>query len=133
MLDFKYPDIFMGLSLPPSGRLTSRSLGSGFSPEDTFSTTSCELGPEEERSWLYYLAEISLRRIMNRILEGFYVRQEEWRAYSFAEMLLHYKTFSQELILWYDLIHTKFNLTNADVPQAPAHSSSVTIRRRNYA
>ena len=46
------------------------------------------LQPEEERSWLHYLAEISLRSIMNRVLAGLYAGGEaQWL--SAGSTLLH--------------------------------------------
>ena len=96
MLNFKYPDAFGRLSLPPGRKPTSERL----TDASNQTTGDCSLSQEEEQSWLYYLAEISLRRIMNRILEGFYSRQEAWNANELPTMLVHYKAFSEELALW---------------------------------
>ncbi|OTB17820.1 hypothetical protein K445DRAFT_263021 [Daldinia sp. EC12] len=54
---FDYPDMFPS---PPS------ELASPSSQPQELGGLPPDIGPEEERSWFYYLAEISYRRMMNR-------------------------------------------------------------------
>lgn len=104
LLRFKYPDLFPFLSFPSASDATG-------SPEDgrTMETESPasvlpspggSLQPEEERSWLYYLAEISLRKIMNRILEGLYSRGEQYWRDDIRRVIVQHLAFSEELAMW---------------------------------
>lgn len=98
LLNFKYPENFLALSMPvppPRG-----SLALSDSQGDEFSTDLFRLNAEEEESWLYYLAEISLRRIANRILEHIYASGElSWNA-PYSHLLEHFASSQEELLLW---------------------------------
>ena len=57
---------------------------------------------EEERSWLYYLAEISLRNIMNRVLVDLYGDaggEAAWLA-DVPGLVKRHLAYSEELELW---------------------------------
>lgn len=58
------------------------------------------LDHEEERSWLYYLAEISLRKIMNRILQDIYSKGEQYWATDIARVISQHASYSEELAVW---------------------------------
>jgi hypothetical protein len=62
---FGYPDLFPS---PPT-EMTSPTAEHLPSPDG--SSFQDDVQPEEERSWLYYLAEISYRRILNRAITTF--------------------------------------------------------------
>ncbi|EEP78966.1 predicted protein [Uncinocarpus reesii 1704] len=91
--------------------------GSTITGLDPLLTQNPSLSPEEERSWLYYLAEISLRRIMNRILEEFYSRRETWwNSNNFSLLLAQYRSFLDELILWRQHIPHQLQFDEATIP-----------------
>ncbi|EFQ99027.1 C6 zinc finger domain-containing protein [Nannizzia gypsea CBS 118893] len=98
IIEFKYPGSFSGLSMPPP---------TGAS------------GPAEESSWFYYLAEISLRRIMNSVLEAFYCRQESWwSTHNFALLLSQFTSFSDQLDLWRQHIPLPLQFDDLETPDS---------------
>lgn len=105
LLRFKYPDLFPFLSFPFASEAAAISPEQGLWPEE-FSPASQPLSdgnlrPEEERSWLYYLAEISLRKIMNRVLDGLYSRGEQYWLGDIDKVTAQHAAFSEELALWW--------------------------------
>ena len=55
----------------------------------------------EEQSWFYYLAEIALRRIGNRILSAFYASgYEYWASFDVHEYIRTAEGFELELETW---------------------------------
>lgn len=55
----------------------------------------------EEQSWFYYLAEIALRRIVNRILSAFYASSfESWTSFDVHEFITIAHSFELELETW---------------------------------
>ena len=107
LLQFKYPDLFPSLSFPPTSDSLDFADGfagsAGQSPANQIGDTSVAYGylqPEEERSWLYYLAEISLRKLMNRILEGLYSDGEGYWLTNVTSLLSQHAVFYEELTLW---------------------------------
>ena len=91
VIDFGYAYPFPSLSMPP----TTKSPG-----QDFLDNSNDYLDPEEERSWLYYLAEISLRRTMNRILEILYSRGEQHWINSIRQIMGESATCAEELNAW---------------------------------
>lgn len=95
MSTFKYPDSFLSLSMPPSAVPAAAS-------DDPMSDLQWGvLGLQEERSWLFYLAEIALQRIMNRILDCFYGKGEYHWITNFEEILKQHMAFKDEIYQWY--------------------------------
>lgn len=56
---------------------------------------------EEERSWFYYLAEISFRRIMNRAYVVMGEKQDTDWIKNIQQLIYHQKTLEEEIKLWY--------------------------------
>jgi hypothetical protein len=55
----------------------------------------------EEQSWFYYLAEIALRRIGNRIIHTFYSSDHEfWARFDVTEFIELTERFEHELETW---------------------------------
>lgn len=55
---------------------------------------------EEERSWLYYLSEISLRSMMNRVLVDLYGDGEAAWLADVPGLVKRHLAYSEELELW---------------------------------
>lgn len=92
LLKFKYPQSFPYLSMPtPEEQVNGAS---------HFEGSRHRLDAEDERSWLYYLAEISLRGVMNRILDVFYGHGEEKWTHSILSLLNKHASSSETLALW---------------------------------
>ncbi|KAH8881162.1 hypothetical protein GQ53DRAFT_754622 [Thozetella sp. PMI_491] len=127
LLKFKYPDLFPSLSLPvPSSDEAAESaqcfIGSiGHSPvshtgSSTGSVSNSRLEPEEERSWLLYLAEISLRKIMNRILEHVYSMGEQYWATNIGRVLFQHQVLYDELCMWRSHLPEQLQFPDHDMP-----------------
>lgn len=91
---FGYPDLFPS---PPrettSPAAEHRSMADEASPHD-------EMQPEEERSWLYYLAEISYRRLLNRAIATFGPEGHEGWITNVAANIKHHEAFEDEMNIW---------------------------------
>ncbi|SPO07570.1 uncharacterized protein DNG_10265 [Cephalotrichum gorgonifer] len=72
--ELDYPDPFPE---PPVSLLSFSSERDGSGEQVSIETVGYEQKAEEERSWFFYLAEISLRRIINDTLHTFYEKGEE--------------------------------------------------------
>ncbi|KKK24401.1 hypothetical protein ARAM_004377 [Aspergillus rambellii] len=66
LIELKYPDSFPSPPLGPSRPDESK---------DTADSRDGPLSENEERSWLFYLAELALRRTLDQALPLFYVRE----------------------------------------------------------
>lgn len=128
---FKYPDLFPSLSFPSSSELQPLTMAVSTdvshpglspwspaawqsSPEGTGHTLGSDsvLQPEEERSWLYYLAEISLRSLMNRTLKGLYAgRLESW-AQAGATLERRQSAYVEELDQWQGALPSQLSFVN---------------------
>lgn len=107
-LTFKYPDIFPSLSLPgtsayttarpPPTEMTWESPCGSMTQTSPASVTSLE--PAEEISWLHYLAEISLRKIMNQILESVFGHGEEYWLRHICEVSQRLANLKEDLESW---------------------------------
>ncbi|KAI1414455.1 hypothetical protein F5Y13DRAFT_178751 [Hypoxylon sp. FL1857] len=114
LLRFKYPDLFPALPA---------------SDADNYSAL------EEERSWLYYLAEISLRSIMNRVLADIYGRGETAWLTDTASLVKRHMAYSEELESWRN--HLPFQLQfpssmseSLDIPELPGNELSFFLQTR---
>ncbi|KAK4954143.1 hypothetical protein LTR10_007571 [Elasticomyces elasticus] len=107
LTDFHYPDMHPS---PPdlTAQNTEIIMGSSFedsSPRmDTLATLpanqrrTMELCRSQEESWFYYLTEITLRRIANRILNTFYHHgHESWTHEAMPGMIIEVKQFEDQL------------------------------------
>lgn len=124
-LQFKYPDLFPYLSLPDGSEQRLEVPPTQFemayeSPcgpathPSPLSTTSLE--PEEQRSWLLYLAEISLRKIMNSTLEMLYANgQQFWVANSY-QVLHRGSVLKEELLGWRAHLPDALKFSDQEVP-----------------
>jgi hypothetical protein len=96
IVNFKYPYLFPFLSMPPP--TTEPTIAGSTSNREN---PSSHLGLEEERSWFYYLAEISLRRTMNRILSIFYGQGEQHWLLRIRQMIGDATICAEAITAWY--------------------------------
>ncbi|KAI1034769.1 hypothetical protein LB504_004602 [Fusarium proliferatum] len=92
-----YPDMFPS---PPT-ELTSPSA------YDRGDTLEDDIVPEEEKSWFYYLAEISYRRMMNRAMAVMARSGEQGWSDNICEAMEHCKEFNEQIDLWQVLRSSK--------------------------
>ncbi|KAL2884120.1 hypothetical protein SGCOL_000057 [Colletotrichum sp. CLE4] len=99
--DFTYPDSFPA---PPSALSTTRTITtsvnetSASSSEYTWSPTpDPHQRLEEERSWLYYLAEISLRRTIKNTMSVLYRKGEAYWLRNEGLLVRQYDEFEKEI------------------------------------
>ena len=98
LLNFNYPENFLSLSMPHSSQVSEapQSMIAGDSPHARLG----DLGIGEEKSWLFYLAEISLRGITSRVLEYLYAKGETHWQTDPRPLLNQYHASHEELLLW---------------------------------
>ncbi|KAF5251284.1 hypothetical protein FANTH_3576 [Fusarium anthophilum] len=97
-----YPDMFPS---PPT-ELTSPS---AYDRGDTFDD---DIVPEEEKSWFYYLAEISYRRMMNRAMAVMVRSGEQGWSNNISEAMEHCKEFNEQIDLWHSHIPPQIDPKN---------------------
>ncbi|KAM0549946.1 hypothetical protein ACHAPJ_009193 [Fusarium lateritium] len=68
-----------------------------------------EIIPEEEKSWFYYLAEISYRRIMNRAMAVMARNGEQGWAHNIRDTMEQCKDFNEQIDIWYSHIPTQID------------------------
>ena len=105
-----YPHLFPTPPTPPS---PVRSPQEAFRPQTPVSTTtassqilsmaSCSSQQNsEEQSWFYYLGEIALRRIENRVLNVFYKEDHHsWSRMDIETMIYAAEDIEAQLAIWY--------------------------------
>ncbi|KAF5543892.1 heterokaryon incompatibility protein [Fusarium mexicanum] len=98
-----YPDMFPS---PPTELTSPSAYGRG----DTFDD---DIVPEEEKSWFYYLAEISYRRMMNRAMAVMARSREQGWSDNISEAMEHCKEFNEQIDLWYSHIPPQIDPKNA--------------------
>ncbi|KAF5013642.1 hypothetical protein FDECE_369 [Fusarium decemcellulare] len=154
LLRFKYPDLFPSLSLPSTSTLQPfPSEDSAISPQAQtawspaawqgspasslqLSNTDRSLQPEEERSWLHYLAEISLRGIMNRVLADLYGGGEGAWLTEGRSLVRRHSVYLQELESWHAHLPTQlafddpFKTRPGDSIQLPSNEFSFFLLTR---
>jgi hypothetical protein len=59
-----------------------------------------DIQPEEERSWLYYLAEISYRRLLNRAIATFGPMGHQGWVTNIRTNIRHHQAFEDEMNIW---------------------------------
>jgi len=89
------------------------------------STSTCASQSAEEQTWFYYLSEIALRRIENRILNVFYKKDHQhWLQMDLATMVSAAEEIEAQMESWYASLPTSIRFDNnsdSDHPhQAPA-------------
>ncbi|KAJ4263517.1 hypothetical protein NW762_006336 [Fusarium torreyae] len=100
-----YPDMFPS---PPT-ELTSPSAQN--QPLDVLED---EIIPEEEKSWFYYLAEISYRRIMNRAMAVMARNVEQGWAHNIRDTMEQCRDFNEQIDIWYSHIPPQIDPKNED-------------------
>lgn len=90
---FGFPNLFPS---PPN----ELSLPVAHSDQGDTSSTAEFLDPEEERSWFYYLAEISFRRMMNRAFTALGRNGEVGWIHDFQENLKQFAALKDQIDVW---------------------------------
>ncbi|KAF5622962.1 heterokaryon incompatibility protein [Fusarium sp. NRRL 52700] len=98
-----YPDMFPS---PP----TELNSPSAYDRRGNFDD---DIVPEEEKSWFYYLAEISYRRMMNRAMAVMARSGEQGWVDNICEAMEHCKEFNEQIDLWYSHIPPQIDPKNA--------------------
>ncbi|KPM44215.1 hypothetical protein AK830_g2353 [Neonectria ditissima] len=95
---FGFPNLFPS----PPNELSSPAANPNFS---SGSSVSKSVEPEEEeRSWFYYLAEISCRRMMNRAFTALGRNGEASWIQDFHENLKHFDALKEQMLIWYSCL-----------------------------
>ncbi|KAG4436538.1 hypothetical protein IFR05_007976 [Cadophora sp. M221] len=72
------------------------------SPASTLTTSSQQLQLAEEQTWFYYLSEIALRRIENRVLNAFYKEDHpHWLQTDLSVMIAAAEDIEMQMETWY--------------------------------
>ncbi|CAI4212826.1 unnamed protein product [Parascedosporium putredinis] len=114
---FGFPDM---LPSPPSGIAPSPPAHP--SPETPSSQSRpLAIEPEEEKSWFYYLAEVSFRKMMNRAIATMGASGEQGWISNVHENLTHYKALDEEINIWYSHIPPPSPARPPTTPNELAH------------
>ena len=102
---------------PPDSGSVGTSPASASSFLATGSARADEMFPQEqEQSWYYYLAEIALRHIGNRVLDCFYKEgHDSWMKLNIPSTIQVVNEFLRQLNQWYECLPgpVRFNETNS--------------------
>ncbi|KAH7221669.1 hypothetical protein BKA60DRAFT_595530 [Fusarium oxysporum] len=98
-----YPDMFPS---PPTELASPSAYDRGDTLDD-------DIVPEEEKSWFYYLAEISYRRMMNRAMAVMARSGEQGWSDNICKAMEHCKEFNEQIDLWYSHIPPQIDPKNA--------------------
>lgn len=113
LVDFHYPDMHPSppdIDAPTPSSVDESSLADG-SVRSAGARRTLASSVNQEESWFYYLTEITLRRIANRIFNTFYVDPHtSWNDETIHLMARAVEDFEQQLEEWYIPQH-KLNLT----------------------
>ncbi|KAF4936621.1 1-aminocyclopropane-1-carboxylate oxidase [Colletotrichum fructicola] len=107
-----YPDLFPS---PPSEVATPAPQPS------SLDILEDDIQPEEEKSWFYYLAEISSRRMINRAISIMGYHGEEAWIRNIAKVIEKYEDFDQQINVWCCHIPSQINWQNRE------HSSNELV------
>ncbi|RYP91458.1 hypothetical protein DL770_002397 [Monosporascus sp. CRB-9-2] len=118
--DFAYPDLF---PTPPSNVLFSH--GEQVDRDDESDTMSLHV--DENRSWLFYLAEISLRRTIDDTLWLLYNRGEEHWINNVDLLVRQYAETDKQINLWYSHLPSSIRF---DPLQPPENELSFYLQHR---
>lgn len=92
------------LPSPPVEVLSPLSLSGD---QETRHSTQTEKEEEEERSWFYYLAEISFRRLMNRTLAAIGGNGQASWVDNISRLLFDHCVFEEQIDAWCVCISTR--------------------------
>ncbi|EKG10306.1 hypothetical protein MPH_12586 [Macrophomina phaseolina MS6] len=106
------------LQLPPSGLASFDYPLFPTLPATASESLDPPLDTIYEKSWFYYLAEISSRRISNRILNAFYKHDNKsWLSANVESMVRMGHELESQVEQWSEHIPLPVGFTEADVPQ----------------
>ncbi|KAH6611694.1 hypothetical protein C7974DRAFT_407198 [Boeremia exigua] len=95
-----YPDAFPS---PPCGSPVPRSESAADGTVGNTDAPASMLSPELENSWSYYLSEIAVRHITNRVINIFYQKNESsWLSMPIHQMIWLAQELESQLIQWYN-------------------------------
>ncbi|KAH9208480.1 hypothetical protein DL95DRAFT_345425 [Leptodontidium sp. 2 PMI_412] len=121
--DFEYPHMFPS---PPDPQNSSES--------PSFRENTIHMTPrqqQQEQSWYYYLSEIALRRIGNRVLNAFYRDDHQlWLNMEVPSMVKIGEEFMQLLEQWHEGLPSVLNYNQGDLSQLPSEELPFMIRVR---
>ncbi|KAF4449338.1 vegetative cell wall gp1 [Fusarium albosuccineum] len=108
-----YPDMFPS---PPT-ELTSPT-----AQNQALDVLQDDIIPEEEKSWFYYLAEISYRRMMNRAMAVMGRHEEQGWTRNIGELIQQCKDFNEHIDIWFSHIPPQIDpkdegLSNSELAQ----------------
>ncbi|KAI8672282.1 Zn(2)-C6 fungal-type domain-containing protein [Fusarium sp. Ph1] len=101
-----YPDMFPS---PPT------ELASPTAQNQALDTLQDDIVPEEEKSWFYYLAEISYRRMMNRVLAVMARDGERGWIDNIGDTIKQCKDFSEQIDIWHSHIPPQIDLKDDEM------------------
>lgn len=85
----------------------------------------------QQRSWFYYLAELALRRIGNRVLNAFYREDHHiWANMNIHSMTRIGEEFIRLLDQWHDSLPAQLSYNQNDLQDIPPEELSFMIRVR---
>ncbi|KAF2086368.1 hypothetical protein K490DRAFT_7350, partial [Saccharata proteae CBS 121410] len=94
-----------------------RTQPSGFGGQMGDSTPQEMTGPDTEQSWFYYLAEIAIRRIANRITNAFYLKDSSvWSNTSLDEMIRDSDELELQLDQWNENLPERLKRREGNAP-----------------
>ncbi|KAJ5096205.1 hypothetical protein NUU61_005561 [Penicillium alfredii] len=98
---------------PPDAYTTGPSPRSIFSPGGR--EQACNPSPhEQEQAWFYYLSEIALRRIGNRVLDSFYKEGfQAWIDFNVPSMMQVANEFLRQLNQWYECLPSQMRFDDS--------------------
>ncbi|KAH8891500.1 vegetative cell wall protein gp1 [Thozetella sp. PMI_491] len=115
-------EIRLEIPLPPSGLAhvdfpalfptPPREFASPAAPDESYYFATGDIEPEEERSWFYYLAEISYRRIMNRAIATMSRDGEAGWIRDVGPMIGHCEDFDEQIEVWSSHIPPQIDIAN---------------------
>lgn len=69
---------------------------------------------EQEQAWFYYLSEIALRQIGNRVLDSFYQQSfESWKKYDIPSTIQIANEFFRQLNEWYECLPSSMHFDDS--------------------
>ncbi|PVH72481.1 hypothetical protein DL98DRAFT_470364 [Cadophora sp. DSE1049] len=120
--DFEYPHLFPS---PPDPRNFAVSLGFNESALDPTSSLI------QQQSWFYYLSEIALRRIGNRVLNAFYRDDYHlWAEMKVSSMIRVGQEFMNLLDQWHEGLPSQLSYNQDNLRELPAEELPFMIRAR---
>jgi hypothetical protein len=86
---------------------------------------------ERQQSWFYYLSEIALRRIGNRVLNHFYQDgHKSWTKESLESLMKAAREFLRQLNQWYDCLPSPVRYNEQNSNEIPSEELPYMLRTR---